>query len=169
MLNARVRWLILLPIVFLSADVHAQGPHQAGQPFVAGRIGANLIGNTYRVRERRPVAGAGMSLGTFLSPTWALEVEGWVRASNPECCSAGRQTLVSLSAVRHYARAGIQPYALGGVTLLRAHTNEIQVQVGVGVQVPIYRRIAAALDVRGNGGGSTMIVRPALAVIYYFR
>lgn len=169
MLNARVRWLILLPIVFHSADVHAQGQHRAHQLFVAGRVGTNLIGNTYRVRETKPVAGAGVSLGTFLSPTWAVEAEGWVRASNPECCSAGRETLVSLSVVRQYARAGIQPYALGGVTLLRAHANQIQVQVGVGVQVPVYRRIAVALDLRGNGGGSTMIVRPALAVIYYFR
>ena len=55
MLNARVRWLILLPIVFHSADVRAQGPHRAGQPFVAGRVGTNLIGNTYRVRETKPV------------------------------------------------------------------------------------------------------------------
>jgi hypothetical protein len=168
MLNARVRWFILLPIVFLSADVRAQG-HHAGQPFVAGRFGTNLIGNTYRVRETKPVPGAGASLGTFLSPTWALEVEGWMRASNPECCAAGREMLVSLSAVRQYARAGIQPYALGGLTLLHGHSNEMQVQVGVGVQVPVYRRIAVALDLRGNGGGSTMIVRPTLAAIYYFR
>jgi hypothetical protein len=169
MLNARVRWLILLPIVFHSADLRAQGQHRAGQPFVAGRVGTNLIGNTYRVRDTKPVAGVGASLGTFLSPTWALEVEGWVRASNPECCSSGRETLISLSAVRQYARAGIQPYALGGVTLLRAHTNELQVQVGVGVQVPVYRRMAVAIDLRGNGGGSTMIVRPTVAAIYYFR
>src|SRR6185503_4330959 len=114
MLNARVRWLILLPIVFHSADVRAQGPHRAGQPFVAGRVGTNLIGNTYRVRETKPVPGGGVSVGTFLSPTWALEAEGWVRASNPECCSSGRETLISVSVVRQYARAGIQPYALGG-------------------------------------------------------
>jgi hypothetical protein len=169
MLNARVRWLILLPIVFHSADVCAQGQHRTGQPFVAGRVGANLIGNTYRVRETKPVAGAGASLGTFLSPTWALEAEGWVRASNPECCSSGRETLIGVSVVRQYAVGGIQPYALGGLSVLFAHTNQLQVQVGVGVQVPIYRRIAAAIDLRGNGGGSTMIVRPAIAAIYYFR
>jgi hypothetical protein len=169
MLNARVRWLILLPIVFHSADVRAQGQHRAGQPFVAARFGTNLIGNTYRVRDTKPVAGAGASVGTFLSPTWALEVEGWMRASNPECCSTGRETLVSLSVVRQYARAGIQPYALGGLTLLHGHSNEIQVQVGVGVQAPAYRRIAVSLDLRGNGGGSTMIVRPTVAAIYYFR
>jgi hypothetical protein len=169
MLNARVRWLILLPIVFHSADVRAQGQHRAGQPFVAGRVGTNLIGNTYRVRETKPVAGAGASLGAFLSPTWALEVEGWVRASNPECCSSGRETLISLSVVRQYARAGIQPYALGGLSLLNGHSNELQVQVGVGVQVPVYRRVAVAIDLRGNGGGSAMIVRPTVAAIYYFR
>jgi hypothetical protein len=169
MLNARVRWLILLPIVFHSADVRAQGQHRAGQPFVAGRVGANLIGNTYRVRDTKPVVGAGASLGTFVSPSWAVEVEGWVRSSNPECCSTGRETLVSLSAVRQYARAGIQPYALGGLTLLHTHANQMQVQVGVGVQVPLYRRIAVAIDLRGNGGGSTMIVRPTIAAIYYFR
>jgi hypothetical protein len=168
MLNARVRWAILLLIVFQTVEARAQG-HWAGQPFVAGRIGANLIGNTYRVRDTKPVAGAGASLGAFLSPTWALEFEGWVRASNPECCAVGRETLVSLSVVRQYARAGIQPYALGGLTFLRAHANQLQVQVGVGAQVPVYRRIAIALDLRGNGGGSTMIVRPTFAMIYYFR
>ena len=60
-------------------------------------------------------------------------------------------------------------YALGGLSLLNGHSNELQVQVGVGVQVPVYRRIAVAIDLRGNGGGSTMIVRPTLATIYYFR
>ena len=42
-------------------------------------------------------------------------------------------------------------------------------QVGVGAQFPVYRRLAMAVDLRGNGGGSTMIVRPTLAIIYYFR
>jgi hypothetical protein len=168
MLSARVSWAILLLVILQSVGARAQG-HNAGHTFIAGRVGTNLIGNTYRVREAKPVAGAGASLGTFLSPAWALELEGWVRASNPECCAAGRETLVSLSVVRQYGRNGIQPYALGGVTLLRAHANEMQVQVGVGAQVPVYRRVAMALDVRGNGGGSAMIVRPTLALIYYFR
>ena len=87
----------------------AQG-HQAGQGFIAGRVGANLVGNTTKVRENRPVSGGGGSLGAFLSPTWALEFETWVRASNPECCvSQGRETLFSLSVVRLYARGGLQP------------------------------------------------------------
>jgi hypothetical protein len=169
MLNARVRRVILLLIVFHSVETLAQGQHRAGQPFVAGRIGTNLIGNTYRVRERKPVAGAGASLGTFLSPTWAVEFEAWTRTTDPECCRVGRQTLVSLSAIRQYARTGIQPYALGGLTLLRGQASDLQIQVGVGAQVPVYRRISLALDLRGNGGGSTMIVRPAIAMIYYFR
>ena len=167
MLIAGVRWTILLLVVSYSVDARAQG-HQAGQPFIAARVGANLIGNTYRVGERRPIPGGGASVGTFLSPTWALELEGWVRASNPECCASGRETLVSLSVIRMYARGGIQPYALGGLTLLHAHANELQVQVGVGAQMPVYRRLAIALDVRGNGGGATMIVRPTFAAIYYF-
>jgi hypothetical protein len=169
MLNACVRRLILLLIVFRCAETLAQGQHRAGQPFVAGRIGTNLIGSTYRIRERKPVAGAGASLGTFLSATWAVEIDAWTRTTDPECCRAGRQTLVSLSAIRQYARTGIQPYALGGLTLLRGHTSELQVQVGVGAQVPVYHRVSLALDLRGNGGGSTMIVRPAVAVIYYLR
>ena len=167
MLNPRVRCVILLLIVFHALDARAQG-HTAGQGFVAVRGGTNLIGNTYRVREARAVPGAGLSVGTFLSPTWALELEGWFRTSNPECCANTAETLVSLSVVRMYARTGIQPYALGGLTLLHGHANQMQVQVGVGAQMPIYRRLAIALDLRGNGGGSTMIVRPTIAAIYYF-
>ena len=45
----------------------------------------------------------------------------------------------------------------------------MQVQVGVGAQFPVYRRLQMAIDLRGNGGGSTMIVRPTAAVIYNFR
>src|SRR5262245_59512235 len=168
MLNARVRWVILLLVAWWSVDVRAQ-MHEPGDVFFAGSIGANLVGNTYRVRETKPVAGAGASVGRFLSPTWAVELEGWVRASNPECCHVGHETLVSLSVVRLYARAGLQPYALGGVTLLRAQATQLQVQVGVGAQVPIYHRVAMAVDLRGNGGGSTMIVRPAVAAIYNFQ
>jgi hypothetical protein len=119
MLIARVRWAIFLLMIGCSVDARAQG-HQTGDMFLAGRVGTNLVGNTYRVRETKPVAGAGASVGRFLAPSWALELEGWVRASNPECCHTGRETLISLSAVRLYARAGLQPYALGGVTLLRA-------------------------------------------------
>lgn len=166
MLIAGVRRVILLLIVFHSVEAQAQG-HRAGQMFVAGRIGVNLIGNTYRVRETKPVPGAGVAGGAFLSPTWAVEFETWVRASNPECCERGRETLISVSVVRLYARSGIQPYALGGLTLLRSRTNQLQVQVGVGAQVSIVDRLAVALDLRGNGGGSTMIVRPTFALIYY--
>lgn len=166
MLISVVRWVILLLVVFQSVEARAQG-HRAGQMFVAGRGGVNLIGNTYRVRERKPVPGAGVSVGTFLSPTWAAEFETWVRRSNPECCRIGRETLFSMSVVRLYARGGIQPYALGGLTLLRSQTNQLQVQVGVGAQISIAKRLAVALDLRGNGGGTTMIVRPAAAVIYY--
>ena len=155
-------------MALFAVGARAQGHHR-GEGFVAARVGTNLIGNTYRFRDSKPVLGGGGSLGTFLSPTWALEFETWVRASNPECCVNGRETLVSVSVIRQYARTGIQPYALGGLTLLRSRPNEMQVQVGVGAQVPIFRRVAVALDLRGNGGGSTMIVRPTVAAIYYFR
>lgn len=153
----------------MGAGVAAQG-HHAGERFVAARAGTNLVGNTYRVRDRKPLPGAGASVGTFLSPDWALEFETWVRAGNPECCGPRRrETLYSLSAVRQLSRAGLQPYLLGGLALLRADDPEVQVQVGVGAQFPVYRRLAMAIDVRGNGGGSTMIVRPSAVVIYYFR
>jgi hypothetical protein len=153
----------------LSGRGYAQA-HHAGDGFLAVRAGANLVGNTYRVRETKPVAGAGASAGTFLSPHWALEFETWVRAANPECCGPRRrEMLYSLSVVRQLTVAGLQPYMLGGVTMLRGDNPELQVQVGVGAQFPVYRRVSMAIDLRGNGGGSTMIVRPTAAVIYYFR
>ena len=58
---------------------------------------------------------------------------------------------------------------LGGLTFLQAHNRQMQVQVGVGAQFPVYRRVQMAVDLRGNGGGSTMIVRPTAALIYNFR
>lgn len=140
------------------------------QGFIAVRGGANLVGNTYRVRETKPEAGGGGSIGAFLSPHWAVEFETWMRAANPECCGPRRrEMLYSLSVVRFLATGGLQPYMLGGLTLLRANDPEIQVQVGVGAQFPVYRRLSMAIDLRGNGGGSTMIVRPTAAIIYYFR
>ena len=47
--------------------------------------------------------------------------------------------------------------------------TELQVQIGVGAQFPLARRFGMAIDLRGNGGGSTMIVRPSAALIYNFR
>ncbi len=157
-------------LVFVSgADVRAQG-HAAGDRFVAVRAGTNLVGNTYRVRERKPESGAGASAGTFLSPFWAVEGEVWVRASNPECCAPRRrEALYSLSFVRVLAAGSLQPYMLGGLTLMHGERSEMQVQVGVGAQFRLVRRLGMAIDVRGNGGGSTMIVRPTAAVIYNFR
>jgi hypothetical protein len=145
--------------------------HVAGDGFIALRAGANLVGNTYRVRERKPEPGAGGSVGTFLSRNWALEFETWVRASNPAACCGDRrrEALYSLSAVRVLASGRVQPYMLGGLTLLQADGSELQVQVGVGAQVPLARRLDMAIDLRGNGGGTTMIVRPTAALIYYFR
>jgi hypothetical protein len=165
----RTRVYIIVLLV-LSADLlRAQG-HGAGDAFIAVRGGANLVGNTYRVRERKPEPGAGASIGTFLSDHWAVELETWLRASNPECCGPRRrETLYSISVVRLLTSYGLQPYMLGGITMLRADNSELQVQVGLGAQFPVYRRLHMALDLRGNGGGSTMIVRPTAAVIYNFR
>ena len=144
--------------------------HRAGDGFVAIRAGANLVGNTYRVRERKPEPGAGASFGTFLSHHWAAEFETWMRASNPECCGPRRrEMLYSVSVVRLLTNDGLQPYMLGGLTLLQADRSELQVQVGVGAQFPLYHRLQMAVDLRGNGGGSTMIVRPTAALIYNFR
>jgi hypothetical protein len=159
----------MLFVALQAVDARAQG-HRAGEGFVAARVGANVVGNAYRFRETRPVAGAGGSLGTFLSPYWAVEFETWVRASNPECCLARhRETLYSLSVVRHYTRTGVQPYLLSGLTVLRSRSTEMQIQVGAGAQVSIFRRMAIAIDIRGNGAGSTMILRPTVAAIYHFR
>jgi len=157
-------------LVLVSAtDVRAQG-HAAGDRFVAFRAGTNLVGNTYRVREEKPESGAGASAGTFLSALWALEGEVWVRASNPECCAPRRrEALYSLSAVRLLTAGGLQPYMLGGLTLMHGEQSELQVQVGVGAQFRLARRLSMAIDVRGNGGGATMIVRPTAALIYNFR
>lgn len=162
--------LVVLCAVMPCADRVSAQAHRAGDGFAAVRAGANLVGNTYRVRDRKPEAGAGGSIGTFLSPLWAIEFETWMRASNPECCGPRRrEMLYSLSAVRLLTSQGLQPYMLGGLTLLQAGSPEMQVQVGVGAQFPVYRRLQMAIDLRGNGGGSTMIVRPAAAMIYNFR
>lgn len=160
-------------LILLSAPTavpaYGQG-HQAGDGFVAVRGGANLVGNTYRVRERKPEPGAGGSIGTFLSELWAVEFETWMRASNPECCGPRRrEVLYSVSVVRLLTSQGVQPYMLGGLTLLQSDKQELQVQVGVGAQFPLYRRLQIAIDLRGNGGGATMIVRPTAAIIYNFR
>ena len=154
----------------LSVDLVSAQAHRAGDGFVALRAGANLVGNTYRVRERKPEPGAGGSIGTFLSPLWAVEFETWMRASNPECCGVRRrEMLYSASVVRLLTSQGLQPYMLGGLTFLKAQNRELQIQVGVGAQFPVYRRLHMAIDLRGNGGGSTMIVRPTAALIYNFR
>ena len=165
----RARFYLILAIA-LSADLaYAQG-HGAGDAFVAVRGGANLVGNTYRVRDRKPEPGAGGSIGTFLSPLWAVEFETWVRASNPECCGPRRrEMLYSVSVMRLLTSQGLQPYMIGGLTLLQSDNPELQVQVGVGAQFPLFRRLQMAIDLRGNGGGSTMIVRPTAAIIYNFR
>jgi hypothetical protein len=162
-------YIILFLFMGLCGSTAAQ-THRAGDGFVAVRAGANLVGNTYRLRERRPEPGAGGSIGSFLSNHWAVEFETWMRASNPECCGLRRREMLhSISVVRLLTTQGLQPYLLGGLSLLRADDTEMQVQVGVGAQFPLYRRLQMAVDLRGNGGGSTMIVRPAAAVIYYFR
>lgn len=93
-----------------------------------------------------------------------------MRASNPECCGPRRrEVLYSVSVVRLLTSQGVQPYMLGGLTLLQSDKQELQVQVGVGAQFPLYRRLQIAIDLRGNGGGATMIVRPTAAIIYNFR
>jgi hypothetical protein len=162
-------YVILLILIGVPADTAFAQSHQKGDGFVAVRAGANLVGNAYRVREEKPEAGGGGSIGAFLSPRWAVEFEAWMRASNPACCAPRRrEMLYSVSVVRLLASEGLQPYMLGGLTFLQARNQQLQVQVGVGAQFPIYRRLQVAVDLRGNGGGSTMIVRPAAALIYKF-
>ena len=162
-------YIILLTMMALWADgASAQANHQ-GETFVAVRAGTNLVGNAFRVRETKPEPGGGVAIGRFLSKQWAVEFETWMRASNPECCGPRRtEMLYSLSVVRLLASEGLQPYMLGGLTLLQADHPELQVQIGVGAQFPLYRRLGMAVDLRGNGGGSTMIVRPSAALIYNF-
>lgn len=165
----RPRFYLILLFMLSAVPASAQG-HRAGDGFVALRAGANLVGNTYRVRERKPEPGAGASIGAFLSHHWAAEFETWMRASNPECCGPRRrEMLYSVSVVRLLTTGGLQPYMLGGLTLLQSASPELQVQVGVGAQFPLYQRLQMAIDLRGNGGGSTMIVRPTAALIYNFR
>jgi hypothetical protein len=156
--------------LFLFVAASAATAQTTGTPFVAGRVGTNLVGNTYRFHEGSPEPGGGASIGRYLSPYWAVEFETWVRAANPECCGRRqRETLFSLSALRLLAHGRLQPYMLGGVTLMNGESNELQVQVGVGAQFPLPRHMALAVDLRGNGGDSTFIVRPTAGVIYYFR
>jgi hypothetical protein len=160
-------WCVCLLLVHAATPASGQ---TTGTPFVAGRVGTNLVGNTYRFYEAKPEPGGGASIGRYLSPFWAVEFETWVRAANPECCGRRqRETLFSLSALRLLAHGRLQPYMLGGVTLMNGESNELQVQVGVGAQFPLPRHMALAVDLRGNGGDSTFVVRPTAGVIYYFR
>ena len=162
-------YIILLAVMALWAEGASGQGHHSGEKFVAVRAGANLVGNAYRVRETKPEPGAGASIGSFLSQRWAVEFDVWMRASNPECCAPRRtEMLYSVSVMRVLASEGIQPYMLGGLTFLQADHPELQIQIGVGAQFPVYRRLGMAIDVRGNGGGSTMIVRPSAALIYKF-
>ena len=160
----------LIVCALAHAVPHAQG-HATGDRFVAFRAGTNVVGNTFRVRETKAEPGAGGSIGTFLSPNWALEFETWIRAANPAACCTPRhqETLYSLGVVRVLASGRLQPYMVGGLTLLDGRKTELQVLVGVGAQIPVHRRFAISVDLRGNGGGSTMVVRPTAAVIYLFR
>jgi opacity protein-like surface antigen len=166
---------LLTAVIFCIPALASAQSHRAGDAFVAARAGANLVGNTYRVRQSKAVPGFGASGGFFLSRYWATELEVWSRSSNPDS-SAGPEMLYSLSAERMYARIGIQPYLAGGVALLRSterdqgkQSTRVQVQVTAGVRVPLVSRLAVDLDLRGNGGGSTMIVRPTLAAVYFFQ
>jgi hypothetical protein len=163
------RYLIAAILLLQAVDAQAQA-HHAGEGFASIRAGTNVVGNTFRFRDRKAEPGAGGSVGMYLSQQWALECETWIRAANPECCGPRQaETLVSVSVMRLLVRAGLQPYMLGGMSWVNARRSELQVQVGVGVQFPVYRRFGMAVDLRGNGGGSTMIVRPTVAAIYYFR
>ena len=165
-----MRTVIFVAALLMEMTTAASAQHHSGEPFVAVRGGTNLVGNTYRVRDTKPEPGAGASFGTFLSPYWAIELETWMRRGNPECCGPKRrEMLYSLSVIRHLTAGGLQPYMIGGVTFLQAASSELQVQVGVGAQFPVYRHFSMSIDLRGNGGGSTMIVRPTAAIIYYFR
>jgi len=153
----------------------ASAAAQAHMRFVEARAGANLVGNTYRVRQERATTGAGISGGMFLSAFWMTEVEYWFRSSSPECCT-GREQLLSLSAARFYTPGGMQPYLSGGVAVLRSNGSEqaaaaklhLQIQVTAGVRLPLGSRMALDVDLRGNGGGSTMIVRPTVGAAYFF-
>src|SRR3954468_14327917 len=144
---------LLLPVKSAAAQTHSR--------FVEARAGANLVGNTYRVRQEKATFGGGASAGLFLSRYWMAEVEYWVRSASPECCTR-REQLISLTAGRLYAAAGLQPYLAGGLALRgtdgigqgAARRIRLQVQVTAGVRVPIGRRMAIDLDLRGNGGGS---------------
>ena len=167
--NARC-FIAFVIVSWLACGVSSAQTRHRGERFVAVRGGTNLVGNTYRVRERKPEPGAGASIGAFLSPYWAIELETWMRRANPECCGPRRREMLhSLSIVRQLTTGGLQPYMIGGFTVLQGVNPELQVQVGVGAQFPVYRRLAMSIDLRGNGGGATMIVRPAAAMIYYFR
>ena len=169
--GATLRWLtgVCVALWATSSCILAQAPGPGGV-FVAARGGANLVGNTYRVRETKPEPGGGFSIGKVLSRRWTVEFETWMRAANPQCCGPRRrEMLYSLSVIRPLTTTRLQPYMLGGLTLLRAADSDVQVQVGLGVQFALHRRVWTAFDLRGNGGGSTMIVRPTIGLMYFFR
>ncbi len=118
------------------------GSMAPGTRFVALRAGANLVGNT--LPGSRPQARARRwRLGWRIS---VADLGAGVRDLDAGVESGGaprhRETLYSLSVVRLLTAGGLQPYMLGGLTLLSADAGELQVQVGVGAQFPVRRRFA---------------------------
>ena len=105
------------------ASVERSWPYGLGQTWSATR-------SAYAKRSQSPELAR--RLAAYLSQRWAVEFETWMRASNPECCSPRRtEMLYSVSVVRVLASEGIQPYMLGGLTLLQADHSELQIQIGV--------------------------------------
>ena len=113
-------YLILL--IALSVDVvYAQGTSSGRR--VRGRARRGQSRRQYLPRSRAQSGAGRRRLDRHLSVSqlWAVEFEAWMRASNPECCGPRqREMLYSVSVVRLLTTQGLQPYMLGGLTLLQS-------------------------------------------------
>jgi hypothetical protein len=159
--------------------------------YLAGRLGANLEATDPGTGSS---IGAGGSFGFFFTERWAIEIEAWIPAyitdqacgppvpappflNTPGACGPGqfRDLQFAVSAVRHFGANGVHPYVLVGAaklwtqsrTPLGNWTNSESVypQGGVGLVIPVSKRLALVPEVRVDYLFLGAILRPNVTVV----
>lgn len=149
------------------------GPAERG--FVLGRFG--MVKQHAEDGESGTATGGGASVGFFVTPRWAVELEVWV----PQFISAHgkqfRDVLFSGSAVRFLGRERVRAHLLIGVAVARVESKTASgdysnsysyTQVGGGVTVRIAGRFALATEVRADLALTAILVRPSAGLVYSF-